>query len=126
MPNTFAGLGSTGIGDNFAKARLLLAQRAGYLPRTSRFDVSPQGASMQWHSLSKNLAGDSKQAGYPNPMAFLRAGLMAGGKMPRPPGHSNLQPQAPGLVNFNSSLAQQHTPMTPFQMQLPRLPGVRF
>lgn len=108
-----------GIGDNFARARLLLAQRAGYLPR-QQLPPSPQGASAQWHAYSKNLAGDARGAGYPNPMAFLRAGIMQGGRMPQPIGRTNMRPAAPGLVNFNSTQAQMPTAATPFQLQLPR------
>lgn len=76
------GLGRVGIGSNFAKARLILAKRAGYLPSETQID--PTRAPQQWKSASANLARDSRAAGFSNPLMYLRTGAVAGGKIPRP------------------------------------------
>lgn len=97
------GLGRSGIGENFAKSRLLLAKRAGYLPANTRLSQTEGGAADLWHMFSKNLSGDAKQAGFQNPMMFLRAGAQAGGKLP---GRKQM-PVMPtqNLVNANSAQA---------------------
>jgi len=76
------GLGKVGIGSNFAKARLILAKRAGYLPSDMQLD--PTNAPQQWKSASANLARDSRAAGFSNPLMYLRTGATQGGKIPRP------------------------------------------
>lgn len=73
-----ANIGNTGIGQNFARARLLLAKRAGYLPDQMQLAAGAQGATQQWQAVSKNLAKDSRSAGFSNPMMFLRQGAQQG------------------------------------------------
>jgi len=58
--------------------RLLLAQRAGYLPQ-GQLPANAQGA---WHQASKNLKRDAMKAGQPNPMAFLRNMIQGGMQHP--------------------------------------------
>ena len=84
MPLTMPGapVGNTGIGSNFARARLLLAKRSGYLPEGMGLATTPQGATDQWREVSKNLSANARSAGFNNPMQFLRAGAQAGGKLP--------------------------------------------
>lgn len=77
-----APIGNTGIGSNFARARLLLAKRSGYLPEGMGLATTPQGATDQWREVSKNLAANARSAGFQNPMQFLRAGAQAKGKLP--------------------------------------------
>lgn len=72
-----------GIGDRYARARLLLAKRAGYLP--GNFVVMPKGgqASQQWRQVSKNLARDARSHGYGaqgmGPIQWLRDSASGGG-----------------------------------------------
>ena len=73
------GMGRTGIGDNFARARLLLAKRAGYLPQDFALLPGAGNASAQWRSASKNLAADARRAGAANPLQWLREGAAKGG-----------------------------------------------
>ena len=88
--------GNTGIGSNFARARLLLAKRAGYLPDGMQLATDPQGATAQWRSVSKNLAQNARSAGFQNPMMFLRTGAQTG-KLP--------SPQRPGPGPMGAPLA---------------------
>lgn len=117
------GLGRTGIGENFAKARLLLAKRAGYLPQGAQLSSDNGSASAMWHSVSKNLNRDAKGAGYNNPMMFLRAGAQAGGKTP---GRPNKRPMLTGggLPYANSMLASQRVE-NPLMLQNPLLALLR-
>lgn len=96
---------STGIGDNFAKTRLLLAKRAGYLPEN--FNIMPgQGmASQQWRTASKNLAADARADGSANPIAWLRNKAQAPTQRPGVRGHID---PAGALAYANSRLATMH------------------
>jgi hypothetical protein len=98
-----APVGNTGIGSNFARARLLLAKRSGYLPEGMGLATTPQGATEQWRSVSKNLAANARSAGFKSPMMFLRAGAQSGGKLPTRaiPG----TPQSAPLAYANSQQA---------------------
>lgn len=104
----YQGIGGsrTGIGANFARSRLLLARRAGYLPQD--FAINPQAAPEQWRMASRNLARDARGAGFQNPLMYLRQGATAGGRIPRPtamrPGAA-ADPSA-SLAYVNSRLAQ--------------------
>lgn len=65
------GRGRTGVGDRFSRARLLLAQRAGFVPP----GMLPRGAgqsSAMWRDASKNLAARAHEAGFQNPIQWLR------------------------------------------------------
>lgn len=78
-----------GYGPNLSRARLMLAKRAGYLPPGQQID--PEQSPGLWARLSKNLSRDSRQAGFGNPLAWLRAGAQQGGRLPRrgmPPGQA--------------------------------------
>lgn len=98
--------GRVGIGANFAKSRLLLAKRAGYLPQG--FQMQPDKAPEQWRSVSSNLARDARAAGFSNPMLYLRTGATRGGKIPKAtayrPGAGNDPSGA--LAYANSRIAQ--------------------
>ncbi len=105
------GLGKSGIGDSFARTRLLLAKRAGYLPEGTQ--IAPgAGASEQWRMASKNLAADARRAGSSNPLLWLRQGAQTG-RLQRP-GFKGI-PGNPGqsLVYANSQLAAQRTAAPP-------------
>lgn len=67
-----------GVGDRYARARLLLAKRAGYLPED--FVIMPKGgqASQQWRAASKNLAADARRSGWDRPMLWLRESAAQG------------------------------------------------
>lgn len=119
--------GRVGIGANFAKSRLMLAKRAGYLPQ--HFQMQPNQAPEQWKSVSSNLARDSKAAGFPNPMQFLRQGATQGGQLPRA---TRMRPGAQAdpagsLAYANSRIAmlqaRNRPPLGP--QRLPALPGVQ-
>lgn len=103
MPVQFdVGLGKTGIGENFAKSRLLLAKRAGYIPADMQFSQNAGASSAMWRSVSKNLARDARSSGFQNPMMFLRAGAQAGGQLP---GRKARMPVMPSLPYSNSAQA---------------------
>jgi hypothetical protein len=70
------------VGDNFARARLLLAKRAGYLPNMPMLPGAGQASAM-WRNVSKNLGANARGAGFTNPLQWLRAGAAAGGNLPR-------------------------------------------
>lgn len=95
-----------GMGANFARSRLLLARRAGYLPK--EFAIDPAAATEQWRMASRNLARDARSAGFQNPLMFLRQGATAGGRIPAPtamrPGAA-ADPSA-SLAYVNSRFAQ--------------------
>lgn len=105
--------GSTvGIGENFAKARLLLAKRAGYMPQQQQIDT--ENPSAQWKAVSSNLKHDAQQAGYGNPMQFLRQGATQGGNMPPTRGR-------PGNVgNPQGALAYSNSRVAALAAQAPR------
>lgn len=95
-----------GIGANFAKSRLMLAKRAGYLPQD--FQMQPNAAPEQWRGVSSNLARDARAAGFSNPLQYLRIGATQGGRIPkatayRPGGNNN---PAASLAYANSRIAQ--------------------
>lgn len=115
--------GRVGIGANFAKSRLMLAKRAGYLPQG--FQMRPDQAPEQWKSVSSNLARDSRAAGFPNPMQFLRQGATMGGQLPRA---TRMRPGAQAdpagsLAYANSRIAMLQARNRP-QLGPPRLPGL--
>lgn len=104
MPTLPGGMaGNVGLGSNFARARLLLAKRAGYLPDSMPLAQGPQGATEQWRSVSKNLAHNARQAGFANPMMFLRTGAQTG-KLPTPQARGS-GPFGGPLAYSNSALA---------------------
>ena len=70
------------MGRNFARSRLLLARRAGYLP--GNVPIDPVNATEQWKAVSSNLARDARAAGFSNPLMFLRTGATTGGQLPKP------------------------------------------
>lgn len=119
------GMGITGsrvgIGDNFAKARLLLAKRAGYLPNDQQINQqNPQG---QWKAISSNLAADSRKAGFPNPMAFLRQGALTGGTAApgrTRPGNMGYNPQ--GSLAYAPAQQAMAAPQQSTVRPLPQLP----
>ena len=107
MPPLNMGAG-TGIGDNFAKTRLLLAKRAGYLPENFQLEQSQGGPSMQWRAASKNLAADARADGNPNPIAWLRNRAQQAAQQPAMrAGRGHIDPG--GLAYANSSMAQKRT-----------------
>lgn len=119
--------GRVGIGANFAKSRLMLAKRAGYLPQ--HFQMQPDKAPEQWKSASSNLARDARAAGFPNPMQFLRQGATMGGQIPKP---TRMRPGAQAdpagsLAYANSRIAmlqaRNRPPLGP--SRLPGLPPVQ-
>lgn len=119
--------GRVGIGANFAKSRLMLAKRAGYLPQ--QFQMQPDRAPEQWKMASSNLARDAKAAGFPNPMQFLRQGATQGGQLPRA---TRMRPGAQAdpagsLAYANSRIAmlqaRNRPPLGP--QRLPSLPPVQ-
>lgn len=105
------GLGRTGIGENFAKARLALAKRAGYLPTDMQTSADPGTAVQQWRSLSKNLAADSRRQGFANPMQFLRAGAQGQLTPPVRPRLNLFTSPVNSLAYANSTLANMRTAM---------------
>lgn len=119
--------GRVGIGANFAKSRLMLAKRAGYLPQ--HFQMQPNQAPEQWKMASSNLSRDAKAAGFPNPMQFLRQGATQGGQLPRA---TRMRPGAQAdpagsLAYANSRIAmlqaRNRPPLGP--QRLPSLPPVQ-
>jgi hypothetical protein len=122
--------GRVGIGANFAKSRLMLAKRAGYLPQGMTMN-NPDEAPEQWKLASSNLARDARQAGFPNPMQFLRQGATQGGKLPartamRPGAQAD---PAGSLAYANSRIAQMigrapggAQPPPSMMLNAPRLP----
>lgn len=115
--------GRVGIGANFAKSRLMLAKRAGYLPQN--FQMQPDKAPDQWKAVSSNLARDSRAAGFTNPMQFLRQGATMGGQLPKA---TRLRPGAQAdpsssLAYANSRIAMLQARNRPL-MGPPRLPGL--
>lgn len=123
--NSGMGLGTSGIGDNFARARLALAKRSGYLPPDTPTPMDPGAASAQWHMASKNLAANARGAGYPNPMMFLRTGLYNGGQLPKPIGHGARAPMQPGAAYLPSQAARPTVgnPFSILQRYLPPTMG---
>lgn len=119
--------GRVGIGADFAKSRLMLAKRAGYLPQN--FRMQPNQAPEQWKSVSSNLARDARAAGFQHPMQFLRQGATAGGNIPKPtrgrPGA--MADPSMSLAYANSRMAmlqaRNRPPLGP--QRLPNLPGVQ-
>jgi hypothetical protein len=121
--------GRVGIGANFAKSRLMLAKRAGYLPQN--MTMNPQEAPEQWKLASSNLARDARQAGFPNPMQFLRQGATQGGQLPKA---TRMRPGAQAdpsgsLAYANSRIAQMigrapggAQPPPSMMLNAPRLP----
>ena len=120
--------GRVGIGANFAKSRLMLAKRAGYLPQGMTMN-NPDEAPEQWKLASSNLARDARLAGFPNPMQFLRQGATQGGKLPartamRPGAQAD---PAGSLAYANSRIAAMQArgrPGIAGGPQLPRLPNL--
>lgn len=101
------GLGKSGIGDSFARTRLLLAKRAGYLPEGTQ--IAPgAGATEQWRMASKNLAADARRAGSNNPLLWLRQGAQTG-KLNRPGFKAPPVNPLQSLVYANSQLAATRT-----------------
>lgn len=116
--------GRVGIGANFAKSRMLLAKRAGYLPQG--YKMQPDQAPEQWKSVSSNLARDARNAGFQNPMQFLRQGATQGGQLPRA---TRIRPGAQAdpsgaLAYANSRIAALQAQNNPQLQRLPALPPV--
>jgi hypothetical protein len=82
MANVGIGGGNVGIGDRFAKSRLLLAKRSGLVGPGFQIAPRPGAASAQWRAASKNLSARAQRAGFANPMQFLRQGAQSG-KLPQ-------------------------------------------
>jgi hypothetical protein len=82
-----------GVGPNFARARLVLAQRAGYLPQNYRINSGPQAVE-QWKAISKNLADQARTAGYTNSLQWLRQGAASG----QLPGKQETAPVPPDRI----------------------------
>lgn len=78
--NVGAGTALPRTGPSFARARLVLAQRAGYLPAQTPIASGSQ-AMQQWRQASTNLAARARGAGFSNPMQWLRQGA-ANGNLP--------------------------------------------
>lgn len=113
--------GRVGIGANFAKSRMMLAKRAGYLPQG--YKMQPDQAPEQWKSVSANLARDARSAGFQHPLQFLRQGATKGGQLPRA---TRMRPGAQAdpsgaLAYANSRIAALQAQGRP---QLPRLPNL--
>src|SRR6266545_3232160 len=91
-------IGSTGFGNRVSRSRLLLAQRAGYLPSDQLFPADPTGASSMYQRFSKNLGAMANRRGFTRGVDMLRAG--AG------------QPMQGGspILNYNSRVAGLRTP----------------
>lgn len=87
------------IGDNLAKMRLLLAKRAGYLDQGARIPPRPGAATVMWKHASANLARDAREAGFLQPMMYLRTAAHMGSLPPKP------QPIVPGRggLAYNAS-----------------------
>src|SRR5688500_1038191 len=102
------GRGKVGHGDRFARARLALARRAGYLGDV-QLPSGPGGASAMWRDTSRNLATNAREAGYANPLQWLRdlaaarAGAMTGTGLQVPTEDIGAQPLASPFVNKTGS-----------------------
>jgi hypothetical protein len=113
--------GRVGIGANFAKSRMMLAKRAGYLPQG--YKMQPDQAPEQWKSVSSNLARDARSAGFQHPLQYLRQGATQGGQIPKA---TRMRPGAQAdpsgaLAYANSRIAALQAQGRP---QLPRLPNL--
>jgi hypothetical protein len=96
-PPVRVGVGSVlpRTGPSFARARLVLAQRAGYIPASTQIASGP-GAMLQWRGASQNLSARARSAGYSNSMQWLRQGATTG----QLPGASPMvQPGSPGGID---------------------------
>ena len=65
-------------GDAYARARLLLAKRAGLLPPNAVISPGMGQATAMWRGISKNLAANARRAGYAQPLMWLREGAIRG------------------------------------------------
>lgn len=105
LPKASVGLGTSGIGDNFARARLLMAQKAGYVQSTPSPYSQPGTALKQYQTAAPMLNAVAKaqgQRGIP--------GLLRDGQLGRPPMQGVPQKGGPSLVNtpaptFQSTVA---------------------
>lgn len=122
LPKASVGLGTSGIGDNFARARLLMAQKAGYVQSTPSPYSQPGTALKQYQTAAPMLNAVAKaqgQRGIP--------GLLRDGQLGRPPMQGVPQKGGPSLVNtpaptFQSTVAG-HAVGNPFgQLGQPQMP----
>lgn len=122
LPKASVGLGTSGIGDNFARARLLMAQKAGYVQSTPSPYSQPGTALKQYQSAAPMLNAVAKaqgQRGIP--------GLLRDGQLGRPPMQGVPQKGGPSLVNtpaptFQSTVAGRAVGNPFQQLGQPQMP----
>jgi hypothetical protein len=141
-----AGLGNTGIGDNFARTRLLLAKRAGYLPQNHQVPGAqqPGAATAQFHQLMKGLvtkAASTPYAGRPMQMMHIMKAVGRPNTQTAPPVGQPVFRQNPFTIGnpFAAVMPPQSAiwtgggfpqpkpptgPTTPLPSRLPLLPRV--
>ena len=121
LPKANVGLGTSGIGDNFARARLIMAKQAGYVQNTPSPYSQPGTALKQYQSAAPVLSAIAKaqgQKGIP--------GLLRDGQLGRPP-MGGKPPEQQSLINtpaptFQSTVAG-HAVGNPFaQLGQPQMP----
>lgn len=121
VPKASVGLGTTGIGDNFARARLMMAKQAGYVQSTPSPYSQPGTALKQYQSAAPVLSAVAKAQGQKGIPGLLRDGIAGRPPMQGAPGRSQSLVNTPA-PQFNSTVAG-HAVGNPFsQMGQPQMP----
>lgn len=117
LPKAMVGLGTSGIGDNFARQRLLMAKAAGYVRDTPSPYSQPGTALSQYRSIAPVLSQVAQAQGQHGIPGLLRQGMQG-----RPPlihtGNANQVP----LANFTSQVAGRAVGNPFGQLGQPQMP----
>lgn len=120
LPNASVGLGTSGIGDNFARTRLLMAKKAGYVSSVPGQNAPPGAALNQYMGAIPLLHQVAQSQG----VAHGIPGLLRQGMLGRPPGQPMPPMQGVPVANWNSQTLGHSTGMLPFQFNAqPPIPG---